>query len=132
MSLVCKECQKAIYKKFEYRCFTCKPLRPTAQEKAPSFKKAVLLHACHTPEKIAPIPIREERSKIQESHPIVKAWEQNDFTIETMVKNHTLRVLDLCHGNKAQTASILGITIRTLYNKLIEYGVHIPHEGMVQ
>jgi DNA-binding NtrC family response regulator len=134
-----------VYRKFEYRCFTCKPLRQsTAEKKEGSFKKTVLLHACHTPKLPTPITqelpapqqktlqaIRQERS-MPEHHPIVRLWEHQDLSLATMEKNHICRVLDLCHGSKCQASQILGISVKTLYNKLTEWGMHIPHEGMVQ
>jgi transcriptional regulator with GAF, ATPase, and Fis domain len=53
--------------------------------------------------------------------------EMNDFTmdmpLEEMEKNHILRTLTYNHGNKTKTAQSLGITIKTLYNKLHRYGV---------
>jgi transcriptional regulator with GAF, ATPase, and Fis domain len=53
--------------------------------------------------------------------------EANDFTmdmpLEEMEKNHILRTLTYNHGNKTKTAQSLGITIKTLYNKLHRYGV---------
>jgi DNA-binding NtrC family response regulator len=56
--------------------------------------------------------------------------ETSDFTIdmplEDVEKNHILRTLTYNHGNKTKTAQSLGITIKTLYNKLHRYGVIQP------
>ncbi|MCM2278553.1 MAG: sigma-54-dependent Fis family transcriptional regulator [Oligoflexia bacterium] len=53
--------------------------------------------------------------------------ESHDFTIdmplEEVEKNHILRTLAYNHGNKTKTAQSLGITIKTLYNKLHRYGL---------
>jgi two-component system response regulator HydG len=53
--------------------------------------------------------------------------EASDFTVdmplEAVEKNHILRTLAYNHGNKTKTAQSLGITIKTLYNKLHRYGV---------
>jgi two-component system response regulator HydG len=53
--------------------------------------------------------------------------ETNDFTmdmpLEEVEKHHILRTLTYNHGNKTKTAQSLGITIKTLYNKLHRYGV---------
>lgn len=46
-----------------------------------------------------------------------------DMPLEDVEKNHILRALDYNHGNKTKTAQSLGITIKTLYNKLHRYGV---------
>lgn len=56
--------------------------------------------------------------------------ESSDFTfdmpLEDVEKNHILRTLTYNHGNKTKTAQSLGITIKTLYNKLHRYGVIQP------
>jgi two-component system response regulator HydG len=53
--------------------------------------------------------------------------EAADFTIdmplEEVEKNHILRTLAYNHGNKTKTAQSLGVTIKTLYNKLHRYGI---------
>jgi two-component system response regulator HydG len=53
---------------------------------------------------------------------------QIDMPLEEVEKNHILRALTYNHGNKTKTAQSLGITIKTLYNKLHRYGV-IQAEG---
>ena len=56
--------------------------------------------------------------------------ESSDFTLdmplEEVEKSHILRTLTYNHGNKTKTAQSLGITIKTLYNKLHRYGVIQP------
>jgi two-component system response regulator HydG len=56
--------------------------------------------------------------------------ESNDFTVdmplEAVEKHHILRTLSYNQGNKTKTAQSLGITIKTLYNKLHRYGVIQP------
>lgn len=42
--------------------------------------------------------------------------------LEEVEKGHILRTLAFNHGNKTKTAAVLGITIKTLYNKLHRYG----------
>lgn len=46
-----------------------------------------------------------------------------DMPLEDVEKNHILRTLAYNHGNKTKTAQSLGITIKTLYNKLHRYGI---------
>jgi transcriptional regulator with PAS, ATPase and Fis domain len=46
-----------------------------------------------------------------------------DVPLEEVEKDHILRTLAYYHGNKTKTAQSLGITIKTLYNKLHRYGV---------
>lgn len=48
-----------------------------------------------------------------------------EYSIETLSENekkHILKTLEHFDGNKTQAANALGITIKTLYNKLHEYG----------
>jgi two-component system response regulator HydG len=53
--------------------------------------------------------------------------EATDFSIgmplEEVEKSHILRTLSYNQGNKTKTAQSLGITIKTLYNKLHRYGI---------
>jgi transcriptional regulator with PAS, ATPase and Fis domain len=69
-----------------------------------------------------PFTIRNPKSRI----------ETGDFSLEMPLddveKNHILRTLAYNHGNKTKTAHSLGITIKTLYNKLHRYGV-LPPSG---
>ena len=43
--------------------------------------------------------------------------------LEELEKIHILRCLDHFEGNKTRAAQSLGITIKTLYNKLHRYGI---------
>jgi len=42
--------------------------------------------------------------------------------LEEVERRHILAALDRCGGNRAATAAELGISLRTLYNKLAQYG----------
>ncbi len=46
-----------------------------------------------------------------------------DMSLEVLEKIHILRCLDHFDGNKTRAAQSLGITIKTLYNKLHRYGI---------
>ena len=46
-----------------------------------------------------------------------------EMTLDEVEKNHILRTLAYHHGNKTKAAQGLGITIKTLYNKLHRYGI---------
>jgi len=46
-----------------------------------------------------------------------------DMSLEDVEKTHILRALTFHQGNKTRTAHSLGITIKTLYNKLHRYGI---------
>jgi two-component system response regulator FlrC len=45
------------------------------------------------------------------------------ITSGDLEKNHILTTLDKCGGNRTHAARKLGISIRTLRNKLNEYGL---------
>ena len=49
-----------------------------------------------------------------------------EMSLEDVEKGHILRALAYNHGNKTKTAQSLGITIKTLYNKLHRYGILTP------
>lgn len=73
-----------------------------------------------------PFGIRMPKTKI----------EANEFNVEMSLeeveKNHILRTLAYNHGNKTKTAQNLGITIKTLYNKLHRYGIIQPQNQQSQ
>ncbi|MCB0411948.1 MAG: sigma-54-dependent Fis family transcriptional regulator [Bdellovibrionales bacterium] len=58
------------------------------------------------------------------------------LTLHELEKRYILKALNFFEGNKTQAANALGITIKTLYNKLHEYGefekcaVHAKAKGM--
>ncbi|HSX26529.1 MAG TPA: helix-turn-helix domain-containing protein [Chlamydiales bacterium] len=44
------------------------------------------------------------------------------ITLHELEKRHILETLDVQHQNRTRTAALLGISVRTLRNKLHEYG----------
>jgi two-component system response regulator HydG len=69
-----------------------------------------------------PAPIRASAAPTTPAPPSTQA----DMTLDEIERRHILEMLRRCGGNKAEAARRLGITKRTLYNKLILYGEHIP------
>ncbi|WP_051273209.1 sigma-54-dependent transcriptional regulator [Desulfotruncus alcoholivorax] len=47
-----------------------------------------------------------------------------ELTLDELEKNHILNVIQKTGGNKSKAAAILGISVKTLYNKLHRYGVN--------
>ncbi len=50
--------------------------------------------------------------------------EADFLPLEQVLKNHTLKVLEHCNGNKTKACKILGVTVKTLYNKLYSWGLY--------
>lgn len=56
----------------------------------------------------------------------VNSWhnqDNEDLSLEALEKKHIARVLTLCGGNRQKSASSLGISRKTLYRKLQQYGL---------
>jgi Nif-specific regulatory protein len=51
--------------------------------------------------------------------------EFKEMTLYELEKEHIIRTLDHLKGNKTRAAKSLGITVKTLYNKLHSYGIQI-------
>jgi transcriptional regulator of acetoin/glycerol metabolism len=45
------------------------------------------------------------------------------ITLEEVERRHVLRVLEACYGNRTDAAKILGLDRKTLYRKLLRWGV---------
>ena len=49
--------------------------------------------------------------------------EQRQLTLAEVEKLHILRVLECCQWNRTKTAKVLGVSLRTVRNKLARYRV---------
>lgn len=49
-------------------------------------------------------------------------------SLHEVEKQHILEMLESCHQNRTKTAAALGISVRTLRNKLHEYGMAASEE----
>ena len=58
-----------------------------------------------------------------------KPVEFSHITLEELEKRHIMGTLENLGGNKTKTAKVLGITVKTLYNKLHSYGVEFDKEA---
>lgn len=79
-----------------------------------------------------------ERDHLADSvHKVEEVVEEEDdtifnfteMTLDELEKKHICLTLDHLGGNKTKTARILGITVKTLYNKLHSYGMIAPKEA---
>ncbi|MGC9054087.1 MAG: sigma-54-dependent transcriptional regulator [Candidatus Hydrogenedens sp.] len=57
---------------------------------------------------------------------------QTGITLAEMEKNIILKTLEHCGGNKTKSAEVLGISVRTLRNKLHEYGLVKPQKNRME
>ncbi len=77
-------------------------------------------------EKVTPEKLRKflPSSLTQEGETILEAT-----TLEELERIHIINTLKKCGGNKKLAAEILGISIKTLYNKLHHYqiGLNLEH-----
>jgi two-component system response regulator FlrC len=88
-----------------------KPVAPTAAAVTPA----------HTP---APLAVVEASTPQPAQTVTAKPARRNDLvgrTVEEVEKELIIDTLDYCLGNRTQAAQILGISIRTLRNKLNQY-----------
>lgn len=69
-----------------------------------------------------PFNIRLPKSTSREGGKDVSEY-STEMTLEDLEKGHILKALTYFHGNKTKTAHSLGVTIKTLYNKLHRYGL---------
>lgn len=79
----------------------------------------------NTMQAIVPVK-RTESTPVIESRPITNVDIANNTnlpTLATIEKQYLFTVLNYTKGNKSAAAKILGVTIKTLYNKLHAYGV---------
>lgn len=79
-----------------------------------SIEDQIEADAIHTSDTPAPAPVSVETPKITE--------QSTGGTLADMERNMILNTLDQCLGNRTHAAKILGISIRTLRNKLQQYG----------
>jgi DNA-binding NtrC family response regulator len=62
---------------------------------------------------------------IKSKEGILVLWDESCYpmTVEQAEKEMIIKYLQLCEGNKTIAAKILGMSLKTLYNKLHQYGM---------
>jgi len=81
------------------------------------------------------VPIAFEPSTISSPHHGAPRTRFVGRTVADVERHLILDTLDYCAGNRTHAAKILGISIRTLRNKLSEYtdsGFPVPEPGQVR
>lgn len=68
---------------------------------------------------------KEQHEETQE----VEAISFSEMTLDELERRHIMMTLEHLSGNKTKTAKVLGITVKTLYNKLHSYGMIQPKEA---
>jgi DNA-binding NtrC family response regulator len=74
---------------------------------------------CVTPQ----VELEDLPGELKEKAAVVTGGEAAPVALEALERLHILKMLRECGGHRGRTAEVLGINRRTLYRKLIEYGV---------
>jgi len=69
-----------------------------------------------------PEKIRNQQSR--KAAPMSGSDHAELLTLEEVERRHVLRVLEACHGNRTDAAKVLGLDRKTLYRKLLRWGVN--------
>lgn len=73
--------------------------------------------------RINTVTIRFPQDEVAEGHVLTHLQFDPSISIHELEKRYIIKSLKHFDGNKTQAANSLGITIKTLYNKLHEYGL---------
>lgn len=85
-------------------------------ERAYILSDGAIIDIDHISEHILTRPVIENRNE-------KKVSIYNPITLEVLEKHHICETLEHLGGNKTKSAKMLGITVKTLYNKLHSYGM---------
>lgn len=94
-------------------------------ERAYILAEGMIIEKLHLDQNIQNQEVEKEAPKTQ----VQKAVEFQHVTLEELEKNHIMSTLENLGGNKTKSAKVLGITVKTLYNKLHSYGIEFDKEA---
>lgn len=95
----------------------------SVMERAYILADGMIIDENHLPEQVLEGKIEEEVEVEEEVYTF------SEMTLNDLEKQHICKTLDFLSGNKTRTAKNLGITVKTLYNKLHSYGMIMPKEA---
>lgn len=85
-------------------------------ERAYILSDGVIIESSHLSENVFDTELKNKDEEVR-----IESFEE--LTLDELEKRHICRTLDHLSGNKTKTAKVLGITVKTLYNKLHSYGM---------
>lgn len=86
-------------------------------ERAYILAEGMIIDETHLPEQIF------EAKEVEVEQEEVETYKFVEMTLTDLEKHHICKTLEFLGGNKTKTAKVLGITVKTLYNKLHSYGM---------
>lgn len=94
-------------------------------ERAFILAEGAIIERLHLDQNIQNAEVKPLVEKVE----LAKNIEFVHVTLEELEKGHIMNTLGNLGGNKTKTAKVLGITVKTLYNKLHSYGVEFDKEA---
>jgi Nif-specific regulatory protein len=94
-------------------------------ERAFILAEGVIIEKLHLDQNIQNAEVKLVVEKVVQ----VKVSDFIPVTLEELEKGHIMITLENLGNNKTKTAKVLGITVKTLYNKLHSYGVEFDKEA---
>ena len=85
-------------------------------ERAYILSDGVIVESSHLAENVFNNELKNKEEEVS-----IESFEE--LTLDELERRHICRTLDHLGGNKTKTAKTLGITVKTLYNKLHSYGM---------
>lgn len=94
-------------------------------ERAYILAEGTIIEKLHLDQNIQNAEVLPVVEKVEAKKPV----EFIPVTLEELERTHIMSTLENLGGNKTKTAKVLGITVKTLYNKLHSYGIEFDKEA---